>query len=535
MSLTVIKHKEYQRVYSTIPSYDIFFNNTCGVKPIATSYKELANHMAKLGNAQSVENTLYYVISNYRSNRKDKKIMELLMKNVAQKTHGEVFTPSSLVEEILDEFESRNPEFFKNPNHTVLDFAAGCGNLLKGVINRFFNGTRNLYANDKECMHHILKYQIYAVEVQPNNYKMLCVNLDYENLVPNNPHFICADARGFDYWDMMYNFDMVFINPPYSISNGNESGKKYKDVYQIFSKLAHNISKRYVINIIPSKFLYGDIDSEFKNFLFDTNNVVYMKTYFDHFMCFKDASVTGGILWYISDKKYNSSNIYVDEIDYYGNKNSGVRDCNEFSTYPRSIVALNVIRKINNKINKFFNEVCMGRNVFDIETNVITDIDESELTYKVMTNAGTSQNTSGVNFFNIDKKLIKKNLDVIDDYKFVIVRAGSMNLGKNKKLKIVSPSSRVVDSGVLFSNSFLCVSHNKNLDYVYNVKSYFKTKFVGYLMWNAMGNQNISKEKMCFVPVMDFTQEWNDEKLYKFFNLTKEEIEVIEQLIDNNE
>ena len=216
MSLIVDMHKEYQRVYTIIPSYDVFFNNTCGVKPKATSYKELANHMAKLGNAQSVENTLCYIISNYHKNRNDKKIMELLMKNVAQKTHGEVFTPSSLVEELLDEFESRNPEFFKNPKHTVLDFAAGNGNLLKGAINRFFNGTRHLYTNDKECMHYILKNQIYAVEVQPNNYKMLCVNLDYENLVPNNPHFICADARGFDYWDMMYNFDLVFINPPYS-------------------------------------------------------------------------------------------------------------------------------------------------------------------------------------------------------------------------------------------------------------------------------------------------------------------------------
>jgi site-specific DNA-methyltransferase (adenine-specific) len=36
---------------------------------------------------------------------------------------------------------------------------------------------------------------------------------------------------------------------------------------------------------------------------------------------------------------------------------------------------------------------------------------------------------------------------------------------------------------------------------------------------------------MSLIPLLDFTQEWTDEKLYKEFNLTEEEIKFIEKNI----
>ena len=40
-----------------------------------------------------------------------------------------------------------------------------------------------------------------------------------------------------------------------------------------------------------------------------------------------------------------------------------------------------------------------------------------------------------------------------------------------------------------------------------------------------------SKTVYSFVPIQDFTQEWSDEKLYKKYCLTKDEIEFIESMI----
>ena len=43
--------------------------------------------------------------------------------------------------------------------------------------------------------------------------------------------------------------------------------------------------------------------------------------------------------------------------------------------------------------------------------------------------------------------------------------------------------------------------------------------------------QNISKGVFAFVPVQDLAQEWNDQKLYAKYKLTKEEIQFIESII----
>lgn len=38
---------------------------------------------------------------------------------------------------------------------------------------------------------------------------------------------------------------------------------------------------------------------------------------------------------------------------------------------------------------------------------------------------------------------------------------------------------------------------------------------------------------MSVIPWLDFSKEWNDEKLYKYFNLSEDEIKFIEKIIPN--
>ena len=41
----------------------------------------------------------------------------------------------------------------------------------------------------------------------------------------------------------------------------------------------------------------------------------------------------------------------------------------------------------------------------------------------------------------------------------------------------------------------------------------------------------MTKDTYSFVPMQDFNEEWNDEKLYKKYGLSQEEIEFIESMI----
>jgi len=64
-----------------------------------------------------------------------------------------------------------------------------------------------------------------------------------------------------------------------------------------------------------------------------------------------------------------------------------------------------------------------------------------------------------------------------------------------------------------------------------NLKSYLETKFVRFLLVQSISGMDISREKFVFVPIQDFSESWTDEKLYKKYKLTKEEIGFIESMI----
>ena len=64
-----------------------------------------------------------------------------------------------------------------------------------------------------------------------------------------------------------------------------------------------------------------------------------------------------------------------------------------------------------------------------------------------------------------------------------------------------------------------------------NIISYIKTRFFRYLVIIKKKTQNGPRGVYQFVPLQDFNEEWTDEKLYKKYNLTQEEIDFIESMI----
>jgi len=61
-----------------------------------------------------------------------------------------------------------------------------------------------------------------------------------------------------------------------------------------------------------------------------------------------------------------------------------------------------------------------------------------------------------------------------------------------------------------------------------NALEYVKTKFSRMCLSILKNNLHINMGELNLVPWLDFSQNWNDEKLYKYFKLTKDEISFIE-------
>ena len=101
---------------------------------------------------------------------------------------------------------------------------------------------------------------------------------------------------------------------------------------------------------------------------------------------------------------------------------------------------------------------------------------------------------------------------------------------KEGMFKIIS-TIQVLNPNEVCTDSYLTIGNFTNKVQASNALMYLKTKCARFLLLQGVSSINLSKDKFLFVPIQDFTQEWTDEKLYKKYGLTKDEISFIESMI----
>jgi hypothetical protein len=101
------------------------------------------------------------------------------------KSTGEVFTPMSLVYEMIDEIPT---EDMQDKTKTFLDNSCGCGNFLVGLYTRL---TETYEHTHEEAIN-----RLYGVDLMEDNVKETCKNLNVEY---GHPHFVRADGLAYDY------------------------------------------------------------------------------------------------------------------------------------------------------------------------------------------------------------------------------------------------------------------------------------------------------------------------------------------------
>ena len=123
---------------------------------------------------------------------------------------------------------------------------------------------------------------------------------------------------------------------------------------------------------------------------------------------------------------------------------------------------------------------------------------------------------------------VPKNTDSIDCYKVLIPRSGNPGGSILGKPKISPPGS-------CSSNTYVVAIPNNGVkltrEEACNIVAYLTTKFVRYLIATKTSTQDMPPKAYEFVPMQDFSQLWDDEKLYTKYSLTQKEIATIEALI----
>ena len=184
-----------------------------------------------------------------------KELLELINeclkpKDVEKKQFGEVFTPMSLVNEMLDKLPL---EVWKNKDLKWLDPAVGMGNFPIAVYLRLVESLSDVIEDKEERKKHILENMLYMCELNKKNVFVCKQIFDINNEYKLNIYE--GDSLKLDYNKEfgVDKFDVIMGNPPYQDNSGNKG--KWHTLWTRFVELSLNkllSLKGFLVFVHPS-------------------------------------------------------------------------------------------------------------------------------------------------------------------------------------------------------------------------------------------------------------------------------------------
>jgi len=163
------------------------------------------------------ENPLIFDMS---SEEIQKKIEQYLpVRQIEKDKFGEVFTPTNLIEEMLDKLPAK---VWSNPDLKWLDPANGIGNFPMVAYQKLMKGLEKWESNPKKLSEHIIEKMIYMVELNPTNVKIS------RKIFGSNANIYCGDfLEDTDKCLKQFNvekFDIIMGNPPFQTPKKETTG-----------------------------------------------------------------------------------------------------------------------------------------------------------------------------------------------------------------------------------------------------------------------------------------------------------------------
>lgn len=488
---------------------------------------------------------------------------------IAHLSSDEVFTPPKLVNEILDMLP---PELFHSTETKFLDPGCKSGVFLREIAKRLIEGEKELIPDLEKRIYHIFTNQLFGLAIteltgllsrrsvycskNANGKYSICPfktpegNIAYtrmEHIWHNGRCVLCGASQSqYDRGSVLethaysfihcneecnptlfkrlkdMKFDVIIGNPPYQLSDGKGGGgSSASPLYHLFIQQAKQLNPRYITMIVPSRWFSGGkgLDDFRETMLHDTH----IKNLIDFPIaseCFPGVEIKGGVCYFLWDRQYDG-NCLVKTIQ--GNNISELKrpllenNCEVFIRYNESVKILKKVQKLK---EPSFESLVSSRKPFGLASDFRQfDIHQFGGSVKIYANKTIAY---------VSKDQIPQHKEWLDSYKIFIsfaYGAGEDFPHQILNKPIFGPPNTCCTETYLLIGPFL------NEIVTQNVLNYIKSKFFRFMVLMIKNTQNATRRVYHLVPIQDFTQEWTDEKLYKKYGLSQEEINFIESMI----
>lgn len=491
---------------------------------------------------------------------------------IANLSNDEVFTPPEVANEIIDLLPQ---ELFESLDTTFLDPCCKSGVFLREIAKRLIEGLKYKIPDLNKRIEHIFSRQLYGIAITEltsllSRRSVYCSkfpssefsvykfpddkpqgNIIFQRIKhtwKNGKCIYCGAAQS-EYdrdtqlethaYQFIHNldlerifnmrFDVIIGNPPYQLSDGGGNGASARPIYQLFVEQAKKLNPRYLSMIIPARWFTGGKGLD--KFRYDMLHDCRLRVIHDFpeaTDCFSGVQIKGGVTFFLWDRDYSGDCAVYTHKDsrIFGPVNRPLLE-NGCDTFIRYNEAVEILHKVMIKKEKSMESLISTRLPFGIPNTEKGKKNKTLDTDLAIFVSGNDRDVRGTKAF-IPLEKVTKGKEMIPWHKVYIAKAGS---GSDTFPHPILPKPFYGAPNTVCNESYLVIGQFKDENECNNVMSYIATKFFRFLVLLKKNSQNAPKGVYQFVPQQDFSVSWTDEKLYKKYNLTKEEIEFIESMI----
>ena len=316
-------------------------------------------------------------------------------------------------------------------------------------------------------------------------------------------------------------FDVIIGNPPYQLDDGGHNNSA-RPIYQHFVENAFALDPRYVVMVTPSRWFAGGrgLDSFRERMLSDArfrNIVDYPKLYDG----FPGVKIRGGISYFLWENSYNGPCSIQTMWDGAPLGEPMSRFLNAYDVLIRRNEAVPILEKVSAKGETSLSSRVSAGKPFGLRTFFHGEDEPGDIGDPIKLFG--SQKVSWV-----DRSKVPVNSAWIDDWKVLMTAVQGTSAAVETKF-LSKPI--IAEPGTASTETYLVAGRFDTELEARRFAAYLRTRFVRFLVSLRKSTQHANREVYRFVPDLPMDQDWTDQKLYKRYTLSDDEIAFIESQV----
>ena len=499
----------------------------------------------------------------------DTKHVPDIMEVITDLSNDEVRTPPRVANQVLDLLPD---EVWTNSTYRWLDPGTKSGVFLREATKRLMVGLKSEFPDEQERLEHILQNQMFGLAVtelsglmarralycskdassQESIVKMQkpeghiwqryvshpfresrCPECganqsDFGSITKENHAYALIHKNGREALENEFDmkFDVIVGNPPYQMND--EGGHRPVPIYNKFVEQVIALNPRYISMITPSRWMAGGLGlNEYRSKMLSDKRIRALVDFPVASELFPGVEIKGGVsyfLWCRDEPGLAKVTLIrglsvVEPVE---------RDLAEYDVFVRDARALPILHKVEKVGGSSFSEIVASVRPFgdQLRSNFkkYTKERTSDTQLSLYMNEGTKR---FVNY--VDADFVTNNQEISRSWKVFLPVAGSD--GGQKLPDMVFGKGIVAAPGSVCTETYLAIGNLDSQQEAESLLSYLQTKFARFVVSLRKPGQHSVPSTFKWLPIQPWNQIWDDEQLYKKYNISEEEQRFISEMV----